>query len=585
MPQHDGSVDGSDRPDSVRWRPWGAEAFREATLADRPVLLNLTASWCHWCRLMDETTYADPEIVALVNSELVPIRVDADRYPHVQYRYIAGGWPTNAFLTPTGEVLWAGTFVELEEFRGVARNVLAAWKDRRAELDVEIERRRKALDAARSHRPTTGIVRREAADDVLAAIQHAYDPRNGGFGEAPKFPYADAIELLFVQERRAPVGEWGAMADHTLDGMLAGELWDEQDGGFFRYALQADWTQPRREKLLETNAGLLAAYALGAHVRGREDWRRIAERIVGWVEDTLARPDGLWCGSQMAAEAYYALPAEERARAARPTVDATVFTDSASHWIRALATAGPRLGRADWVERAAAALDRLLAQMAAPGDLLFHHAAAGEAPALPGLLTDSLEAARACIAVAQATGRADLIGEARRLAGAMQRRLWADAGGFFDHVASEADVAALRYRDRPFELNADAAHLLLDLYQTTGERSYRALAERTLATLSPLAGRYEVAGAAFALAVEEFFEAPLSVALVGSPDSTAELRAAALALPLPDRRVWPLADGGRLPAGSFPPQPAPAAYLCSRGGCSPALRDAAGLADAARRAR
>ncbi|MBX6363092.1 MAG: thioredoxin domain-containing protein [Gemmatimonadetes bacterium] len=584
MPQRDGSVAGSERLDAVHWRPWGAAAFHDASSADRPVLLNLTASWCHWCRLMDETTYADPELIALVNSEFVPIRVDADRYPHVEYRYIAGGWPTNAFLTPTGEVLWAGTFVEADEFRGVARNVLAAWKGRRDELDVEIQRRRKALEAARSHRPRTAIVRREAADDVLAAIEHSYDPRNGGFGTAPKFPNADAIELLYVQERRLG-GDWGAMADHTLDGMLAGELWDELDGGFFRYALAADWTQPRREKLLDTNAAMLVAYALGAHVRGRADWRRVAERIVGWVEGTLARPDGLWSGSQMAAEEYYALPADARARAPRPGVDATVFTDSASHWIRALAVAGPRLGHHDWAERAAEALPRLLSRMAAPGDLLFHYAAPDDAPALAGLLTDLLEAARACIAVAQATGHAVFLEEARRLAGAMQRRLWADGGGFVDHVPSEGDVAALRYRDRPFELNADAARLLLDLYQATGERSYRALAERTLATLSPLAGRYEVAGAAFALGVEEFFEAPPTVTLVGSADATAELRAAALALPLAERRVWTVPDGGRLPAGSFPPQPAPAAYFCSRGACSPALRDGAGLADAARRAR
>src|SRR5687768_5299395 len=131
------------RAGEIHWRTWGAPAFAEAAAAGRPVLLNLSAVWCHWCHLMDETTLSDPTIITLLNSELVPIRVDADRSPHVQDRYIAGGWPTNAFLTPTGEVLWAGTYLEPDEFRKVAESVLAAWGTRRAELETEIERRRR----------------------------------------------------------------------------------------------------------------------------------------------------------------------------------------------------------------------------------------------------------------------------------------------------------------------------------------------------------------------------------------------------------------------------------------------------------
>jgi hypothetical protein len=129
------------RAHEVRWRTWGADAFEEAAREDRPLLLNLTAFWCHWCHVMDETTYSEPDLIRLLNEELVPLRVDADQHPHVQDRYIAGGWPTNAFLTPSGEVLWAGTYVEPDEFRQVARGVLAAWRGRRDELQVEIVRR------------------------------------------------------------------------------------------------------------------------------------------------------------------------------------------------------------------------------------------------------------------------------------------------------------------------------------------------------------------------------------------------------------------------------------------------------------
>src|SRR5688500_763312 len=255
MPQQFRFSTRPNRAHEIQWQPWGKEAFANATAADRPTLLCLTAVWCHWCHQMDETTYSHAALIDLINQNFVPIRVDADQYPHVQDRYIAGGWPTNAFLTPTGEVLWAGTYIEAEQFVAVAESVRTAWSDRRAELGLEIDRRRKALEAARGRVNTIGLVRREAADDVLSAVQDAFDGRNGGFGTAPKYPAPEAIELLMLRGGDHP--DERRMAIQTLEGMVAGELWDPVDGGFFRYALAEDWTQPSQEKLLSVNAALL----------------------------------------------------------------------------------------------------------------------------------------------------------------------------------------------------------------------------------------------------------------------------------------------------------------------------------------
>jgi uncharacterized protein YyaL (SSP411 family) len=550
------------RAAEIRWRPWSAETFDDAIRADRPILLNLTAVWCGWCQRMDETTYSDGELIDLINAELVPIRVDADQFPHVQERYIASGWPTNAFLTPTGEVLWAGTYVEPEEFGKVAAGVLAAWRERREELQVEIDRRRRALEAARGRQVLAGLVRREAADDVVAALLDAFDPCNGGFGDAPKFPLTDAVELLFVQAARLADEQSRSLAEQTLDGMLAGELWDDIDGGFFRYALAPDWTEPRREKLLEVNAGLLRIYALGAHLLDRRDLRDVAERTVAWAEARLRLPDGLWGGSLAADEEYYALDAAARDAKAESLLDPVVYTDANAAWIRALAEAGGRLGRPEWVERAADALEVLLAAMAAPGGLLYHFRAPEGKPAVPGLLTDMVEVARACVALAQATGRASFLDAARGLVAAMEAKLWAEDGGFLDHLPQAESAGALRYRERPFERNAAAARLYLDLVLATGERSYRAVAERTLALLSPAAGRYGVGGAEFALAVDEFFDPPPRVVIVGPAANAAPLRMAALALATPNRRVWTMEDGGRVGSLSFPPATAPTAYVC-----------------------
>jgi uncharacterized protein len=563
----------------ILWRDWSPGAFGEAVRQDKPILLNLRAVWCHWCRHMDESTYSDASLVELVNDRLIPIRVDADRYPHVQDRYIAGGWPTNAFLTPTGEVLWAGTYVDTQQFLSVAGSVLQAWDQRRDALQAEIELRRKAMDAARSRRPPVGIVRREAADDVLAVLQETWDTANAGFGDAPKFPQSDAVLLLLEHGRRTGAESLLGMAERTLDGMLAGELWDPVDGGFFRYALQADWTEPHHEKLLETQAGLLRAYAVGAAVFRREDFARIARETVRWVDEQLARPDELWGASQEADPHYYALDAGARRARAVPAVDPVLYLDRNAAWIQALAEAGGRLGEDGWIERARSALVRLLDTLTVDG-ALHHFQSDDERPALPHLLVDVVAALQACLALAQATGDADFTARAVSIAAAAEATLWAEQGGFFDHARGELDLGALRYRDRPFELNALMARALLDLTNGTGERRWRGLAERTLAVLSPLANRHGAGGSVFAGAVEDFFEAPLRVFVIGQGGRAAALRAAALRSGEPDRRVWTLPGGGTVGTLRFPPAPDAVAYVCGSSGPAGPVSDPERLVEA-----
>ncbi len=490
--------------DRIHWRPWSRDAFAEAAQAGRPVLLHLSAVWCRACQEMDETTFSDDSVIELINTSVVPLRVDADRSPHIQDRYIAGGWPTNALLAPSGEVFWSDTFVDGPELRRVVRGVLEAWAERRGELELEIQRRRKAMEAARSRRPAVGLVRREAADDVLTGAQDQFDARNGGFGDAPKFIHAEAIELLLLEAQRLGNPAWSAMVERTLDGMLAGEIEDSVDGGFHHYALNADWTHPQVEKLLGVNARALSAFSLAAAHTGREDWRAAAARTVDWVETTLSR-DGLWAGSQYADPEYFREGVAGRRTQSPPPIDDTVYTASSGMWIAALADAGRLLGRSEWVERASAGLDTLLDTMAAPGGSLLHFRADGTEPA-SGLLVDLLHGARAALAVASAGDRQDALHHAQRLIGVLEAGLWTDGGGFTDHRQSPDSIGALRFQDCPFEENALAARLMLDLSRRTRERTYRAMAERILAVLSPLAGRYAVEGATFAIAVDEFFE-------------------------------------------------------------------------------
>jgi uncharacterized protein len=552
------STSSSDDRSTVAWRTWGTAAFAEAARTSRPVLLNLTAFWGEGCRTMEDATYADPEIVALLETSLIPLRVDGDRAPHVQDRYIAGGWPTTAFLTPTGEVLWAGTYMDAAQLRAVAESVLGAWRDRREELEREIERRRFAVEAGRG-RNSAGIVRRERADDVLTAAQQSFDVRNGGFGDAPKFPLPELIELLYAHGRDD--ADCTMMADRTLDGMLAGELWDEEHGGFFHYAVAADWTVPRREKLLEVNAGMLEACALGAVVRNRADCRERAARIVGWADAKLAQ-GGLWSASLRA-------PGEDASVAT--DADPTIITSVNARWVHALARAGARLGEPAWVATAETALRTLLARMSTAAGVC-HYCEEGGDPELPALMIDTLECARAAVMLAQASGDGSWLDVARSLAQRMETHFWTDDGGFSDRVRGDYDIGMLRYHDRPFELNAAAAGLLLDLSHVTGDRHWRALAERTLASIGAVAGRHGTTAGTFALATEAFFEAPSTVFIAlpagGTADDAAELRHRAFALPVPSLRVWTVPSGHAAGPQRFVARDAPAAWVLTRRGCA-----------------
>ena len=207
--------------------------------------------------------------------------------------------------------------------------------------------------------------------------------------------------------------------------------------------------------------------------------------------------------------------------------------------------------------------------MSDDGGLLCHYRPPDGAPRLPGLLSDVAESARACLVVAQATGDAQWIRRATMLAETMMAHFWArDGGGFCDIAPCIDKVAALRHESRPFESNATAAAVLVELSMLDGGRVWRASAERALAVLSPIAGRYGIAAAGFAHAVEHHFEPPRSFVVVGSGQSAGRLRRAALAVPILDRQVWSLPGGGSVGGRRFDPAESAVVYACSSRRCS-----------------
>src|SRR5580698_2070821 len=182
------------RANEIAWMPWGEEAFARAASEDKPILLAISAVWCHWCHVMDETSYSDPEVIRAINKGFVPVRVDNDRRPDVNARYNMGGWPTTAFLAPDGTTITGATYMPATQMQRALAEVsgfYADHKDEIAERAREISGRRVAYAPAGRDELGESMVAQ-----VVEGIAEAYDPQYGGFGEAPKFPQPEVLDFL-----------------------------------------------------------------------------------------------------------------------------------------------------------------------------------------------------------------------------------------------------------------------------------------------------------------------------------------------------------------------------------------------------
>ena len=295
----------------IHWYPWGPEAFAAAQTADKPVLLDIGAVWCHWCHVMDGESYENLELAGFLNEHFVCIKVDRDERPDVDARYQRavqtltqqGGWPLTAFLNPKGEVFFGGTYFPPDGqygrpgFRSVLASVLDAYRARPEQVQAQAQAIRRVLEEHLDE-SAPGEVGPPMLDAAVDQMVRVFDSINGGFGSQPKFPHPGALTLLLHRWYDQPSEQIRTVIDRTLQGMARGGIYDQLAGGFHRYSVDARWIVPHFEKMSYDNSELLKAY-LDAHALfGNEEYAEVARGIVRWVREVMADPKGGYAASQ-----------------------------------------------------------------------------------------------------------------------------------------------------------------------------------------------------------------------------------------------------------------------------------------------
>jgi uncharacterized protein YyaL (SSP411 family) len=284
----------------VDWYPWGEEALQRARDEDKPILLSIGYSACHWCHVMAHESFDDPETAAVMNERFVPVKLDREERPDLDAIYMeavqamtgSGGWPLNVFLTPEQVPFYAGTYFPPEQRGGmpswqrVMEAVSEAWNDRRDEIREGAGRIVQRLSGGALLEPSEDELDPRILDTAVERLRTGHDRVNGGFGTAgPKFPPSDALEFLL---RRGET----FVAENTLRKMASGGMYDQVGGGFARYSVDERWLVPHFEKMLYDNALLARAYLHGWQVIGDPLFREVAELTLDWALREMRGPEG-----------------------------------------------------------------------------------------------------------------------------------------------------------------------------------------------------------------------------------------------------------------------------------------------------
>ena len=537
----------------VDWYPWGKEAFSKARNDNKPIFLSIGYSTCHWCHQLARESFEDTKTAAFINKNFIPVKVDREERPEVDAYYMGavqamtggGGWPLSVFLTPDLAPFYGGTYFPptprygMPSFMQVLEFVSNLWKEKRGEVMSNAQQVLKAITP-----PTfkeKAELGKEALDEGYSTLVSSFDPENGGFGGAPKFPLPGTLGFLLRYHRRT--GQELALRAvlKTLDGMMAGGIRDHIGGGFHRYSTDRVWLVPHFEKMLYDNAQLAKVYAEAYQVTRRDEYAGVVRETLQWIRREMRDGGGGFYSAQDAdtpagegvfytwtpeeveeasgttvgaafcrlygitktgnfegrtiphleagssatvAEKREAATAREalygaRNNRPRPATDNKVLTSWNGLAISALAFAGVVLGEPELAADATKAAEFVLEKMNAEGRLLRRYA--GGDAALEGTLEDYAFFVQGLLDLFEATSEPKWLEEAVRLTNVMLDDYEDREGGGFYLTISAEPVRLKESYDGPMPSGNSVAVLnLIRLSELTGNANFRDVAERTL---------------------------------------------------------------------------------------------------------
>jgi uncharacterized protein len=556
----------------VEWFPWSDDAFARARAEDKPVLLSIGYSACHWCHVMEHESFEDPATAALMNERFVNIKVDREERPDVDAVYMDavvtlsghGGWPMTVFLTPDGEPFYGGTYFPperrhgLPSFRDVLVAVSNAYRERRDDVTRQAGALVDAVRAQSEQRPSNEPLSSQLLHEAVRTLRAQFDPEWGGFGRAPKFPPASVLEFLLRRARLSGSEPQSPpeleLAARTLDAMAAGGMYDVVGGGFHRYSVDERWLVPHFEKMLYDNALLVPAYLHGWAVTGNERWRRVAEQTLDYMLRELRLSEGgfssaqdadtegvegltyTWEPEELVALSHKLEPFEHgrfivrgelddetraqllaiREQRPQPFRDDKVIASWNGLALAALAEASVRLGRDDLRDAAVQLGQFLLGPLSEGGELrrTWRDGIAKGA----AFLDDYANVAHGLYELHVATGDLRWLHEARRLA-LRAVELFADDehGGFFMTPAGGEELVARKkdLDDNPTPSgNSMLAYVLLRLARIWGDDELERRAVSVFRLVQPLLARAPEAFGWTLAALDLHLSPPRELALI-----------------------------------------------------------------------
>ena len=614
----------------VDWFPWGEEAFTRARAEDKPLLVSIGYSACHWCHVMERESFEDEATAQLMNERFVNIKVDREERPDVDAVYMdavvalsgQGGWPMTVFVTPDGEPFFGGTYFQpaprhgLPSFRQVLVAVADAYRERRDDVAQQaqtlVDALRRSAEVAPSREPLTETILAEAA----SALEWQLDPHWGGFGHAPKFPPASALEFLLRRGTFEP-----ALA--TLDGMMAGGMYDLVGGGFHRYSVDPEWLVPHFEKMLYDNALLVPPYLHAWQLVGDDRYRHVVEQTVEYVLRELALPGGGFASAQDAdtegeegltftwtpaeleaaigpgrelllqpferarfvlrgglSRAERAALLEARQRRPQPARDDKAIASWNGLMLAALAEAARVLDNGAWLDAAVALGEFLLGPLSEGDGERLHRTWRDGVAKGTGYLDDYANVAHGLYELHVATGDLRWLRESHRLA-RLALELFRDPerGGFFLTPADGEQLVARQkgLDDNPTPSgNSMLAHVLLRLARIWGDDALEREAVGALRLVRDAMARVPSAFGWGLCALDLHLSPPRELAILGDPHS-AVARAALRGFEPNAVVAFGPADDVPLLAGKTLVDGKPAVYVCERFACRAPVTDAAAL--------